>query len=104
MSDHLRNIISRWRLSNFDLKIEVGRYSRPITPREDRLCLICQIIEDEDHVFTTCPMYNEIRHTYKNRFNDNFNVYAILNPLSIEDAIQKAKILLEIQNVGNSKT
>ena len=36
INDELRGIISRWRLSNHDLKIELGRYSG--IPREKRVC------------------------------------------------------------------
>ena len=34
-----RTILTRWRLSNFDLRIETGRYDD--TPRELRLCSLC---------------------------------------------------------------
>ena len=60
-NDYHRFIITRWRLSNHDLKIETGRYTRPITPREERLCGLCGVIEDEYHAVFVCPRYDELR-------------------------------------------
>ena len=55
LSDFFRVIISRWRLSNHRLKIEVGRYTKPKTPRTERLYDMCLILEDEHHVIFFCP-------------------------------------------------
>ena len=60
-NDYHRFIITRWRLSNHDLKIETGRYTRPITPREERFCTMCGVIEDEYHAVFICPRYEELR-------------------------------------------
>ena len=60
-NDHYRFILTRWRLSNHDLKIESGRYTRPITPRDQRTCDTCGVLEDEYHVVFVCPAYNEQR-------------------------------------------
>ena len=46
MNDRKRRVISRWRLSNHKLNIELGRYSSPKVPREDRKCLRCDVVED----------------------------------------------------------
>ena len=60
-NDYHRFIITRWRLSNHDLKIETGRYTRPTTPREQRTCDVCGVLEDEYHAIFVCPRYNELR-------------------------------------------
>ena len=65
VNDSSRIIITRWRLSNFKLHIERGKYTRPITPRNLRKCFICEDIEDEQHVIFKCPIYSDIRNTYR---------------------------------------
>ena len=60
-NDYYRFILTRWRLFNHDLKIESGRYTRPITPRDQRTCDTCGVLEDEYHVVFVCPVYNEQR-------------------------------------------
>ena len=47
LSDYFRTVITRWRLSNHRLNIETGRYTKPKTPREDRVCSMCMVLEDE---------------------------------------------------------
>ena len=38
--------------------IEKGRHHKPIIPRTERICPICnQGVEDECHFVTTCPTY-----------------------------------------------
>ena len=64
LNDYHRYIITRWRLSNHDLKIETGRYSRPITPREDRLCDKCGTLENEFHVIFQCELYKSVREKF----------------------------------------
>ena len=39
--DSCRTVITRWRLSNFELAVETGRYHRPQIVREQRLCKAC---------------------------------------------------------------
>ena len=57
-----RIIITKWRLSSHDIKIETGRYTTPSTPREDRVCSKCSSsVEDEHHVVYLCPLYQSIR-------------------------------------------
>ena len=45
LHDYFRFIITRWRLSNHKLKIEVGRYTKPLTSRNERLCDYCELLE-----------------------------------------------------------
>ena len=39
------------------LKIENGRYGANRVPAEERLCMSCDIIEDEFHAIMQCPLY-----------------------------------------------
>ena len=45
-----RQALTKLRLSSHRLEIEAGRWTKPlITPREDRICKQCNILEDEFH-------------------------------------------------------
>ena len=47
----MRSILTRFRISAHKLEIEIGRYTTPKTPLENRLCKQCNSseIEDEEH-------------------------------------------------------
>ena len=61
LCEHKRVIITRWRLSSHDLKIETGRYTKPKKTKNDRKCTICPLrVEDEHHVVFVCPLYNSV--------------------------------------------
>ena len=61
--ENLRIIITRWRLSCHNLKIESGRRD-PYIPRQLRLCAHCDTVEDENHALFSCIIYNTIRMKY----------------------------------------
>ena len=98
LDDKKRSVITRWRLSNHRLKIELGRYLRPIIPRHLRVCDTCDVLEDEDHVIFRCPLYEEIRNGYKRLLERNHDVSKILNP-DICDVNEIAKFLREIDEM-----
>ena len=58
-----RNIISKIRLSSYDLKIETGRHNN--TPRNIRLCELCSLqdIEDEYHFTLISPFFQKYKIT-----------------------------------------
>ena len=47
LNDYYCVIITRCRLSNHDLLIETGHYTKPYTVRENRLCKTCDTIVNE---------------------------------------------------------
>ena len=47
-----RVLLTRYRSGSHNLKIETGRWSR--TPRENRLCVTCRELGDEEHVLYNC--------------------------------------------------
>ena len=58
----LREAISKVRMSSHLFYIERGRWGKPIIERVDRLCDVCNVIEDEKHCLLECPKYvNERR-------------------------------------------
>ena len=84
----LRKVISRIRCSN--LAIEKGRHKNPKTPRQERLCTICndQEVEDEEHFLLKCTAYSHLREHHDMDFE---NVPEILN---MDNQHQLAKFLI----------
>ena len=78
ITEEHRILLTRWRLSCFDLKIETGRYNG--TPREERLCSLCNQIEDEQHVLFDCRAYDSIRTQFTTLFENNPTLHDLLNP------------------------
>ena len=69
-----RNILTRFRTSNHKLHIETGRYTRSITPVENRICSNCNSknVEDEHHFLMYCPRFeNHRRELFSNVLNYN---------------------------------
>ena len=59
-----RVTLTKLRISDHRLKVETGRYTRPYTELERRVCEQCNDgIEDEAHFLLSCPKYNEERQT-----------------------------------------
>ena len=57
-----RKSLTKFRLSNHDLMIETGRYTKPKIPKENRFCPFCaDKVEDEIHFLIICPTYNNLR-------------------------------------------
>ena len=101
MIEKYRTIITRWRLSCHPLRIETGRYQRPALPRNERTCMICNILENEHHALFVCPAHTFIRLHYANILSSYTTVQSILHPNSTEDANTIGKYILEIE--GNMK-
>ena len=56
----LRSCLSRLRLSNHKLMIEVGRHQK--LQRHERICQVCKrYVEDEVHFLINCELYDKIR-------------------------------------------
>ena len=97
-NDDNRKIITRWRLSSHPLYIETGRHNRPKIPRERRLCMVCNTVEDEYHALYICRAHQFIRNKYSNLLNSQTSVGNLLNPQSIEMIKNVARYLEEIEN------
>ena len=59
---HLRQGLSKIRLSSHKFFVERGRWSKPKVEYIDRLCTLCdqRDIEDEYHILMTCPHYLDL--------------------------------------------
>ena len=68
-----RVLVSKFRLSNHRLMIEVGRHSG--IPKEQRFCPFCPSwVENEAHFLFCCPTYKHLRGRY---LNPVFNSHGI---------------------------
>ena len=73
----IRQAMAKFRISNHRLRIETGRYDN--TPVDERTCLICHTIEDEQHVLLNCTinkkeresLYVQLKESCKNFNNLN---------------------------------
>ena len=91
-------VITRWRLSNHDLRIETGRYVRPIMPRNMRVCSVCvDSVEDEDHALYHCQLYDDVRKNYWSLLEQYPIITDIFNPKTEVDFCQLGKLLFDIE-------
>ena len=96
-NDYFRKIVTRWRLSNHSLKIETQRYCRPHIPRENRVCTLCNKLEDEAHVIFECPLYHAVRRRHELLLAAKQNIKDLLNP-EHDNIIDTAKLLYDIEH------
>lgn len=61
--DH-RRILAQFRSLNLPLAVETGRYTKPKTPLNERLCKYCDSssAEDETHFLIDCELYGDVRY------------------------------------------
>ena len=77
--DSFRINVSRFILSSHRLRVETGRWTRPLTPRNRRLCTCGNTVQDEEHVLMDC------RHTEHIRVKHNINnSHSLLDIMSME--------------------
>ena len=100
INDYYRKVITRWRLSSHKLRIETGRYARPYIDRERRVCILCNIVEDEEHVIFVCPLYSAVRLKHRQVLSVNNTIKSILNPTR-EFIINIACLLHDIESSRN---
>ena len=90
-----RRSITKFKISSHKLRIESGRYARPLIPLNDRICERCdkQEIDDELHFLIRCTHFIEAR---KNLFDivnkSNINFYN-------SSSFQKIFWILNCENV-----
>jgi len=89
---NVRLILTKFRLSEHKRLIEIGRNLK--IPRDQRLCAICNILEDEFHFFFECKrntnnwhiLYQYFQNIYSNflELNHEQKLTRILNPSTPE--------------------
>ena len=64
-----RIALSKLRASSHNLEIERGRYTRPITNPEDRLCPVGHVVDNEIHFVTKCRINEYLRASLWHKIN-----------------------------------
>ena len=85
----IRRTMSRFRLSAHDLAVEKGRQQN--IPRNDRLCKMCGVIEDEEHLLNECSIYQNERQNFLANIPSvvlNVNSQISFLPLMCDDRVQ----------------
>merc|ERR1711955_87549 len=106
-----RHWLSRYRTSAHKLNIELGRYTRLVTPVLERKCHYCddQCVDDEGHFILFCKTFNIKRQCFFSRLhvlNSNFDLLSceeklkfILCPPTLEVAKCVSKYLGIMTNI-----
>ena len=81
-----RRVLAKFRSCTLPLAIETGRYTRPKTPVNERLCKYCNThaIEDETHFLIDCEFYSDLRFNLfqsAQNINDRFTYYESIDKL-----------------------
>ena len=79
IKEKYRNAISKIRASSHILAIERGRYTTPKTPRLERKCAFCGVVEDEIHFILTCALYKDERDIFFRRITEKYSFFVRLN-------------------------
>ena len=79
------------------LKVETGRWTRPVTPRERRFC-DCKAVQTEEHVLLKCPLTAHLRNQFLDHADQPSDI-ATLFDLSKESAFQVTKLCYDSLNV-----
>ena len=96
---NLRSNITRLRLSAHRLPIEIGRYQRPVIPRDERFCELCisagypKVLGDESHLMFQCVISLERRLKLEGKLRDAINTQ---NFLSLFNDNLKGKDLVKL--------
>ena len=100
-NDYYRYIITRWRLSNHDLRIGTDRYLKPKPPQNQRTCRRCNLVEDEFHAVFICPVYEPVREKYRSLVSCR-DIGKFLNPAEC-DVEDTAKFLHGIEKLRGKR-
>ena len=102
----LRKCFSKFRLSSHDFEIEKGRYHKPVTPVEERVCKMCNegMVEDEEHVLMKCTAYESLRKNYydlitKSVPNINCSFQSVMGSNNVDVIFYTCKFLYKISLV-----
>ena len=114
----LRQKLTKFRLSNHKLMIELGRHTD--LDKDERICQIChEEVEDEIHFMIKCKFYDALRkplfdhcsqlrpqflyYSDKEKFQYVMSTPAILNHMSkfLDDAMKDREIHLEVSSSLN---
>ena len=91
--DYVRIALSRLRLGSHNLMIERGRWEKPKRLFRNRLCEVCNEIEDEYHVIFKCSRYSDIRGKYIGKsIVKKPSMFKLINLIESEDYVVVRKL------------
>lgn len=73
----IRNTFTKLRISDHNLEIERGRYFK--IPRQERLCKVCNDIEDEAHFILKCKTNEKLRESLFNSLQQENNQFHLMS-------------------------
>jgi hypothetical protein len=81
----IRKCVAKIRTGSHWLEIQQGRFTKPQTERENRLCKknYLGVVEDEIHVVFVCPLSETLRVKYSEYFRDATNLNSAFNSAQI---------------------
>ena len=81
-----RKVLTKFRISDHTLEVELGRYKK--IAREQRLCNICKVLDDEAHFFFNCKINETLRDNFLDKISDEHTDFNQL------DSLSKLKLIL----------
>ena len=103
----LRYFLLRLRVSSHSLRIQTGRYGNDRLPRNERICVYCDLndIDDELHLLLKCPCLNNLRLTFIPRYHCNrISMFKLIELLKSENRNVFVKIGKFIKLAFNRRT
>ena len=73
-------MFSKLRTNSHILEIEHGRHLGKLV--ENRLCAVCDVVEDEFHFIMVCPLYIDLRNEFLSKID---SMFPMLNQFSSHD-------------------
>ena len=96
-----KKFISKTRLGSLPIRLETGRFSRPILEEHLRICLICnqgafggQNVENEHHFIFVCGAYATIREIWMSK---------LILPVNFEGLQENEQLGLVLNDANNVK-
>ena len=74
-----RTLLSKFKLSDHRLEVEVGRYQRPKKNPEEKIWTKCNILEDEIHCLLTCYINREIGEQLFEQIEHQYPIFRHMN-------------------------
>ena len=96
----IRKHLSSFRISAHRLHIERGRYTRPRTSVEDRLCSVCKEIEDEFHFMFECEKYRVYRNNLFEVIKESDIILSDCNRENLVILLQTTNMII-LKAIGN---